>query len=400
MNILSFLQNLIKNDANKIEEWFSVKRKMYKPFIYNSVDIRFSGQKIVPVDTNIFPAGFNNLSEKARNIAALEMQNFCEENLIEGKKALLIVEFHTRNLKYLENVNSLKNIFNQAGFEVKCGYFKNAEAEEVLELEDALGKIIILYPLERQDDKVLAGEFIADLIIVNNDLTLGAPEILQNITQPIFPPTGMGWYRRTKHNHFLAYNNIAKEFAKEFGFDPFFITTELDLCKDISFKERKGLECLVKAIDKVLFRLNDKYSKFGIEQEPYIYLKANRGTYGMGIMIVKKSEDILELNKKNRNKMNVIKNNTKNEEILIQEGVVTEEKYLDNACESFIYLVNGRAVGSILRVNGQKDNEGNLNSKGAEFVSSDELVEFQENIEVYKLVAELAALASSAEIAE
>lgn len=53
----------ISENRKKIESW--IRGKTEKEFIplYSSVDVRVSNHKLAPVDTNIFPAGFNNLSQ-------------------------------------------------------------------------------------------------------------------------------------------------------------------------------------------------------------------------------------------------------------------------------------------------------------------------------------------------
>ena len=103
--MLSEIQSTIENQGTSIEAWFAEKFKQYPPFIYNSVDLRYSGHKITAVDTNIFPAGFNNLSAAARDASALELKKYLHKDIA---KILLITEFHTRNLKYLENISTLK----------------------------------------------------------------------------------------------------------------------------------------------------------------------------------------------------------------------------------------------------------------------------------------------------
>ena len=46
-----------------IEAWFRGQwRETPAPF-YGSVDLRNAGFKLAPVDTNLFPAGFNNLNQ-------------------------------------------------------------------------------------------------------------------------------------------------------------------------------------------------------------------------------------------------------------------------------------------------------------------------------------------------
>ena len=53
---------------------------------------------------------------------------------------------------------------------------------------------------------------------------------------------------------------------------------------------------------KILKKIQDKYDQHQIKHAPYVVIKADAGTYGMGIMIAKSPEDVLSLNRKKRNK--------------------------------------------------------------------------------------------------
>jgi len=56
------LEAHLLNSQAQIETWFrSQWLKTPAPF-YTSVDLRNAGFKLAPVDTNLFPAGFNNLN--------------------------------------------------------------------------------------------------------------------------------------------------------------------------------------------------------------------------------------------------------------------------------------------------------------------------------------------------
>ena len=57
------LHSSIIDNHNSIETWFRRQWIKYPPPFYSSIDIRNSGLKIAPVDTNLFPAGFNNLNK-------------------------------------------------------------------------------------------------------------------------------------------------------------------------------------------------------------------------------------------------------------------------------------------------------------------------------------------------
>ena len=74
--IIEKIQGLLANRGDEINAWFAAASKNTPPFVYNSVDLRNSGFKLAPVDTNLFPAGFNNLNEKERIRAAMVVKEF------------------------------------------------------------------------------------------------------------------------------------------------------------------------------------------------------------------------------------------------------------------------------------------------------------------------------------
>lgn len=56
------LEKLFFKNQVFIETWFREQWLKITPPFYTSVDLRNSGFKLAPVDTNLFPAGFNNLN--------------------------------------------------------------------------------------------------------------------------------------------------------------------------------------------------------------------------------------------------------------------------------------------------------------------------------------------------
>src|SRR6516164_6801865 len=55
-------ESLLLQRAADIETWFRREWLKTAPPFYGSVDLRNAGFKLAPVDTNLFPAGFNNLN--------------------------------------------------------------------------------------------------------------------------------------------------------------------------------------------------------------------------------------------------------------------------------------------------------------------------------------------------
>ncbi|MFN8369137.1 MAG: glutamate--cysteine ligase [Bacteriovoracaceae bacterium] len=134
-------------------------------------------------------------------------------------------------------------------------------------------------------------------------------------------------------------------------------------------------------------------------------MKGAQGTYGMGIMVVSSGKEIIEMNRKARNKMNAGKNNIVFTSVLLQESVDTILKYQDNPAEITVYLVGGKVVGGFMRVNPLKGVDENLNSKGMVFqrlclneIREDDDRRCKEMI--YSAIARLANLAAGLEIEE
>ena len=390
-NLETYLDKLILENHHEIYDWIDSKYN-FTPAFYSSVDIRYSESKIAPVDTNLFPAGFNNLSFEAIKQATALARNFITNLNSDCQKILIIPESHTRNLGYLENVKTIYRIIKEAGYEVIIGTL-DAELDNFCLDEN---QNIFYHLIERDGNIIKTENFTPDCIIINNDMTAGRPEQLINIDQIILPALGMGWYRREKITNLRAYDDIIQDFANEFKIPKALISTEFGFCKNINFKEKKGLDCVANEVEKVLYKIRNNYQKLAIKDKPYVFIKANRGTYGMGIMMVESGDEIYDINKKDRNKMSIIKNNTQNAEIIVQEGVRTAIKFDNKPAEAFTYQIGGDTAGTIYRMNQDRNEFSNLNSKGVEFkpMTKSSLGKFDS---YYNLIASLSTLAATNE---
>lgn len=404
-DILTRLRNLHEAKGDAVEAWFAARRGEAPPFVYTSVDLRHSGMRLVPVDTNLFPAGFNNLSPAAAERASRYFRHYLDENYPGTKKILLFAESHTRNLAYLENLHCLKTMLEQSGAEIIIGSLA-VEAGKPLALVSSEGHAVMEYALLKQGDKLMAdGGFTPDLVLMNNDMTAGIPEVVQGINQPVIPSPQMGWWQRRKSVHFCAYQQLVQQFCEAFSLDSWLLNAEFHQCGVVDFKERTGLDCVAKGVDKVIARAREKHREYGIAEDPYVYVKADSGTYGMGIMTVRSGSEMMELNKKERNKMHVIKEGAQVTEVIIQEGIPTIDTVDGKPAEPMMYLVDGLPAGGMYRVNGQRDARGNLNAAGVEFTGmcdEDEHISHKQPVVTcdfrsFGLIAALAALAAAIE---
>jgi glutamate--cysteine ligase len=129
------------------------------------------------------------------------------------------------------------------------------------------------------------------------------------------------------------------------------------------------LEQVALAVDEVIRQTKVKYKEHNIDFSPYVFVKSDLGTYGMGVMSVQNGQELLELNKKARHSMQSVKYGIQNTELLIQEGIPTIEQFQGHAAETLAYVVDSEVVDLFLRVNEQKDNLSNLNSRGMQIVT-------------------------------
>jgi glutamate--cysteine ligase len=362
------LEQRILESLPAIERWFRLEWMEHTPPFYTSVDLRNAGFKLAPVDTNLFPGGFNNLTTEMLPLAVQAAMAAIEKICPEAKNLLLIPEKHTRNSFYLMNIARLMEIFHQAGLNVRLGTLDESitKPTEVL-LPD--GTALTVEPLLRNRGRVGLKDFDPCTILLNNDLSAGIPRVLQHVhEQYVLPPLHAGWAVRRKTNHFAAYEEVAKKFAKLLGMDPWLINPLFARCGEVNFSDGAGADCLMTNAEQLLGKVRRKYKEYGIQEKPFIIVKADAGTYGMGIMTVRDPKELADLSSRARNKMNVIKDGLEVSEVILQEGVPTYERINDAAAEPVVYMIDRYVVGGFYRVNAERGVDENLNSPGASFV--------------------------------
>jgi len=361
----------------KIEHWFRTQWLEHAAPFYASVDLRNSGFKLAPVDTNLFPGGFNNLNPDFLHLSVQAAMVAVEKICPEAHRLLIIPENHTRNTYYLHNVVELANILKQAGMDVRIGSI-SPEITVPTRFETQGGQSLLLEPVVRVGnriklpqssiDGITLDEFDSCAILLNNDLSGGIPPILENLEQDLIPPLYAGWSTRRKSQHFSAYNRIAGEFAQLIGIDEWLLNPYFDTCGEIDFNARTGEECLASKVEQLLEKIKLKYAEYGVTQEPFVIVKADAGTYGMGIMTVKSPDDVRDLNRKTRNKMSVVKEGLAVSEVIIQEGVYTFESINDAVAEPVVYMMDHFVIGGFYRVHTGRGVDENLNAPGSHFV--------------------------------
>ena len=409
--ILEFERRVL-DSMTDIEHWFRQNWQEHTPPFYGSVDLRNSGFKLAPVDMNLFPGGFNNLSEDALPCAVQAAQVAIERNCPDARKLLLIPERHTRNVFYLQNVARLVRLLTAPGLEVRIGSL-SPEVTNPTAISLPGGERLTLEPVRRRGDRVGLDDFDPCIVLLNNDLSAGIPPELIDIDpgQTLLPPLHAGWAVRRKSNYFRCYDEVAEQFARLIGVDPWTINPLFTRCGMIDFHSEVGQECLALNVDRLLSEISERYREREIREKPFVIVKADAGTYGMGIMTVRDVSEVTQLNRKQRNKMAVVKDGLEVSEVIIQEGVHTAETIDQAVAEPVVYMIDRYVVGGFYRVHRQRGVDENLNAPGMEFVplafsnpcnlpnlQAEPGVSAQNRFYCYGVMGRLALLAASLEL--
>jgi len=413
IEIYKSLETKFATNHTEIENWFNLQWKKSPAPFYGSVDLRNAGFKLAPVDMNLFPAGFNNLNPALLQIAADAASAALKIAAPDAKKILLVPENHTRNQYYWQSVRALTKILTEAGFIIKIGsllpdYIKPT----AMQLSD--DEQIFIQTVTREKDFLRIDDFIPDVIILNNDLSDGIPDILKNISQPMLPPAELGWSQRLKSGHFQHYAAVAKEFAEFFSIDPWLIAPEFRHCGEVNFMQREGENCLTKNSRELFATIRAKYAEYQIESDPFIVMKADAGTYGMAVMTVRDEAELLVLNRKQRTSMAKTKSGQPVSRVILQEGVYTFETWGEEqaVAEPVVYLCGERVIGGFYRVHKSRGTDENLNAPGMQFeplpfvcpchltIDNAPKDQSQNRFYVYGVIARLSMLAAAREILE
>lgn len=406
----SELEQRILESVPAIERWFRLEWMEHTPPFYSSVDLRNAHYKVAPVDTNLFPGGWNNLTPEMLPLAVQAAMASIEKICPEARNLLLIPENHTRNPYYLQNVAQLRRIFLSAGMNVRIGSI-SPEITENTEVTLPNGETLLLEPVIRTKHRLQLKDFDPCTILLNNDLSAGAPGILEDLhEQFLLPPLHAGWSVRKKTTHFKAYEEVAKRFGKMLGIDPWLINPYFDAVQNVNFAEGTGLDALKDSVQSVLNKVKRKYKEYGITDKPFVVVKADNGTYGMGVMTIQDASELDSVNRRTKNKMSVVKDGQQTSDFIVQEGVLTTEKIEGATAEPVVYMMDRYVVGGFYRTHASKGADENLNSPGATFLplsfepehvldaKGQPTTHIPNRFYMYGVIARLAMLAASYEL--
>jgi glutamate--cysteine ligase len=362
------LEQRVLDSMPAIERWFRLEWMEHTPPFYSSVDVRNAGFKLAPVDTNLYPSGWNNLTPEMLPLGVQAAMAAIEKICPEARNLLVIPENGNHSSFYLANLAQLQRIFNMAGLNVRLGSIDPAiKKNTTFELQS--GEKLTLEPVIRGKRRLGLKDFDPCTILLNNDLAAGVPGILEDIhEQYLLPPLHAGWPTRRKSTHFKCYEEVAKRLGKLLGVDPWLIYPLFDRCENVSLAESTGLDCLQNQVDAVLTRVKRKYKEYGIKEKPFVVVKADHGTHELGIVTVRDGKDMQALQERIQSLSKGRKTPLLAHDFLVQEGVQTQERVNDAVAEPVIYMMDRYVVGGFYRVHAGRGVDENLNAPGSGYV--------------------------------
>ncbi|MDQ0588877.1 glutamate--cysteine ligase [Variovorax paradoxus] len=368
------LEQRVLDSTPAIERWFRLEWMEHTPPFYSAVDIRNAGFKLAPVDTNLFPGGWNNLTKEMLPLAVQAAQAAIEKICPEARNLLVIPENHSKNTFYLANVAQLVRIFHMAGLNVRVGSIDPAiKSPKKIELPN--GETVCLEPVVRSKRRLGLKNFDPCTILLNNELSAGTPGILEDLhEQYLLPPLHAGWSVRRKSNHLHSYEELSKRFGKLLGIDPWLINPIYARADGVDFAEGRGIDVLTSHVDAVLTKVRRKYKEYGINEKPFVVVKGHVGGDGPGVITVRDAKEVEGLVGKPRSapagKAGAAAREQLREpgEVIVQEGVLTNERVHNGVAEPVVYMMDRYVVGGFYRVHAERNPDENLKLPGASFV--------------------------------
>jgi glutamate--cysteine ligase len=361
------LEQRILESMPAIERWFRLEWMEHTPPFYCSVDLRNAGFKLAPVDTDLFPEGFNHLTPQMLPLAVQAAMAAIEKICPEAKNLLLVPDQRCGNSFYLEHLQRLVQVFTQAGLNVRLGTADPAlTGPRRLALPD--GSELVVEPLERKRTRLGLKDFDPCTILLNDDLRGDVPRALQNLhEQYLLPPLHAAWATRRKSRHFQSYEEVAKKFAKLLGMDPWLINPMAARCGEVATGSPDGLACVQSQAEAMLAKVRRKFKEYGINEKPFVVVKADAGGMGAGVLTVRDAREI-DAERLRRALARPQADDGEVTEVIIQEGVPTYERINEAVAEPVVCMIDRYVIGGYYRVHAERGIDENLNAPGSSYV--------------------------------
>jgi glutamate--cysteine ligase len=359
------LEQRILDSMPAIERWFRLEWMEHTPAFYASVDVRNAGFKLAPVDTHLFPADWNHLTSSMLPLAVQAAMAAIEKICPEARNLLIVPDNNIRSTSYLSNLAQLQRIFHMAGLNVRFGSISpDIKKSTKIALPD--GDSITLDPVVRTRSRLGVKDFDPCTILLNTDLSAGVPGILEDLTeQYLLPPLHASWATRRKSMHAKCYEEVAKRFGKLIGVDSWLINPMIDKGASIDLNTADGRDALNVRVDGLLTKVKKKYKEYGIKEKPFVVVKADNSSSGAAAITVRDTKELDAILARAAGASIPLQGT---QELIVQEGVQTNERMNDAVAEPVVYMMDRYVVGGFYRIHAERAFDENLSVPGSSYV--------------------------------
>ena len=244
----------------------------------------------------------------------------------DARGAVLIPENHTRNQFYLQNVAALQTILRHAGMNVRIGsLLPDITAPTDIELAERRQAHARAARAPRQPRSRSTASIRASCCSTTT-CRRACPRSCTNLEQAVLPPLHAGWTVRRKSNHFAGLPRGRRGIRASCSASTRGSSIRISRSAAGSISRTARARSASRATSRRSSTTSARSTgNTASRSEPFVIVKADAGTYGMGIMTVKDPSEVRGLNRKQRNKMAVVKEGLEVHDVIVQEGVYTFE---------------------------------------------------------------------------
>ena len=278
------LEQRVLDSMPAIERWFRLEWMEHTPPFYSSVDIRNAGFKLAPVDTNLYPSGWQYLTPAMMPLAVQAAMAAIEKICPEARNLLIIPENPTKDTFYLASVAQLQRIFHMAGMNVRIGSI-NPEIKKITTIDLPTGERVRLEPVIRSKRRLGVKDFDPCTILLNNDLSAGVPGILERSARAVpAAAAACGLVHAAQEPAFPELRRglqAAGQTARRRS-----VADQSDVQQVRSGRPGHGCGHGVPDtnVDALLTKIRRKYKEYGINEKPFVVIKADNSSTGFGII--------------------------------------------------------------------------------------------------------------------
>jgi glutamate--cysteine ligase len=111
--------------------------------------------------------------------------------------------------------------------------------------------------------------------------------------------------------------------------------------------------------ETLLGKIKRKYKEYGINERPFVVVKADGGPGGMGMLTVRDAKELDAIERRAGARAGAV---------IVQEGVPTYERMNDAVAEPVVYMIDRYVVGGFYRVHAERGIDENLSAPGSSYV--------------------------------